>query len=102
MNPQNPPGITANNRFYAYSRHFLERKNTGDHQKATNENIINTLNAPDYIQPPQGNRTEYWKKFPAPDTGDWWLVVVIADEANGPQVLTAYEDTIRGARLWET
>lgn len=31
--------------------------------------------------------------------GDWWLVVVIADEVGGPQVLTAYEDTVRGARL---
>jgi len=99
LNPQNPPGITANNRFYAFSRHFLERKDIGEHRKGTDECIISTLNEPDHVLPPQGNRTEHWKKFQDPDLGDWWLLVVIADEAGGPQVLTAYEETTRGERL---
>lgn len=102
MNPQNPPGVTANNRFYAFSRHFLERRNIGEHQKATDELIIEVLSDPDQIQPPQGNRTVYWKKIQEPNQDDWWLLVVIAEETGGPQVLSSYRANDRGNTLWGT
>ena len=69
--------------------------------EARNERILIALSEPDHVQPPEGNRTVYWKNILESDQENWWLVVVVAEEARGPQILTAYRDTIdRGERLW--
>ena len=102
MGQRERAGVTVNNQFYEFTRHFLERKSAGEHLEASDELIIDVLSNPDHIQPPQGNRTPHWKKILELNTDDWWLVVVIADEITGPQVLSAYEANVRGERLWET
>ena len=100
MEEQRRPGVVANGRFYLFTRHFLERRADGEHLEATDELIIKTLSEPDHTQPPEGNRTVYWKKI-RESHGEWWLLVVVAEEPSGPQVLSAYKDTRgRGERLW--
>lgn len=100
MEQQERPGILANGRFYLFTRHFLENKGKGVHLEATDELIIEALSEPDHTQPPEGNRTVYWKKI-RESYGEWWLKVVIADEDSGLQVLSAYENSQKGAKLWE-
>ncbi len=91
----------ANGRFYLFTRHFREKKAGGEHVEATDELIIAALSDPDYIQPPEGNRTVYWKLIVETDGDNWRLLVVVAEEPDGPQVLSAYKDTRgRGERLW--
>ena len=77
---------------------FLENKGKGVHLEATDELIIEALSEPDHTQPPEGNRTVYWKKIRS--RREWWLKVVIADEDSGLQVLSAYENSQKGAKLW--
>ena len=68
--------------------------------EATDELIATTLRDPDSTQPPEGNRTVYWKMIVESDDDDWWLLVVVAEESGGPQVLSAYRDARgRGDRL---
>ena len=81
-------------------RHFLEKKANGEHLEATDEHLIDALSDPDHLQPPEGNRTVYWKKI-RESHGEWWLLVVVADEDSGLQVLSAYENSEKGAKLWE-
>ncbi len=93
----------ANGQFYLFTRHFLDNRTKGAHLEATDERIIEALIAPDHVQAPEGNRTVYWRSILESDQGNWWLVVVIAEEATGLQVLSAYRDTTdRGERLWGT
>ena len=82
-----------------FSRHFLENRERGIHQEATDEQITEALGGPDYIQPPEGNRTVYWKRIMEPQ-GEWWLLLVISGEGEA-QVLSAYENSEKGTRLWE-
>ncbi len=89
-----------NGRFYMFSRHFLDNRAKSIHSEATDELIIEALREPEYIQPPEGNRTVYWKKIMG-QWGEWWLLVVISEETGGLQVLSAYENSERGLRLWE-
>jgi hypothetical protein len=94
-------GVVVNGRFYLFTRHFLDNRANGVHPEATDELIIEALSEPDYILPPEGNRTVYWKRIAEPDKYIWWLVVVVAEETSGLQVLTVYRDTTtRGERLW--
>ena len=96
-------GVVANDRFYLFTGHFLENRANGVHTEATDERIILALSEPEHIMPPEGNRTVYWKRIAESDVDFWWLVVVIAEETSGLQVLTAYRDTTtRGERLWGT
>ena len=91
----------ANDRFYLFTRHFRDNRADGVHLDATDERIIDALSEPDHIQAPEGNRTVYWKDILESNQYNWWLVVVIAEETDGLQVLTAYRDTTgRGERLW--
>ena len=92
-------GVTVVGQLYRFSRHFLEKMELGDHLEATAEIIALALSEPDHVQPPEGNRTVYWKKILELDY-EWWLVVVISAEAGGTQVLTPYDNTDKGARLW--
>ena len=71
----------------------------GDHLEAVDELIVLALSIPDYVEPPEGNRTVYWKLIQDVD-GDWWIQVVVIAEASGLQVLSACENTEKGARLW--
>ncbi len=91
----------ANGQFYLFTRHFLDNRAGGEHSEATDELITATLSDPDYIQPPEGNRTVYWKMIVETDDDNWRMLVVIAEEPGGPQVLSAYKDTRgRGEGLW--
>ena len=91
----------ANGRFYLFTGHFLDNRANGVHLDATDERIIVALSEPDHIQPLEGNRTVYRKSILESDQDNWWLVVVVAEESSGLQVLTAYRDTTaRGGRLW--
>ena len=94
-------GVTVNGQFYGFARHILEKWSGGDHLEATDEFIILTLSNPDHVERTEGNRTVYWKKIQEID-GEWWLLVVVTAEESGLQVLSAYENTERGAKLWET
>ena len=101
MEEQERPGVEANGRFYQFSRHFLDNRARGVHLEATDERIIEALSSPDHVQPPEGNRIVYWKSILELEQGNWWMVVVIAEETTGLQVLSAYRDTVdRGERLW--
>ena len=91
----------ANDQFYLFTRHFLDNRAGGEHSEATDELITAALSDPDYIQPPEGNRTVYWKMIVETDDDNWRMLVVIAEEPGGPQVLSAYKDTRgRGEGLW--
>ena len=91
----------ANGRFYLFSRHFRENRARGTHLEATEERIILALSGPDHVQPPEGNRTVFWKNILESNQDNWWLVVVVVEESGGLQILTAYRDTTdRGERLW--
>ena len=91
----------VNGRFYLFTRHFLDNRAKDEHTEATDDRIIATLSEPDYIQPPEGNRTVYWKMIVEWDDNNWRLLVVVAEERDGPQVLSAYRDTRgRWERLW--
>ena len=93
----------ANGRSYQFTRHFIDNRAIGEHTEASDELIIEVLSEPDHAQPPEGNRTVYWKRIIESDGDNWWLLVVVAEEADGPQVLSAYKDTRgRGERLWGT
>lgn len=97
------PGVVANGRFYLFARHFLDNRAKGEHPEATDDRIIAALSEPDYIQPPEGNRTVYWKIITELYDDDWRLLVVVAEEPDGPQVLSAYRDARgRWERLWGT
>ena len=91
----------ANGRFYLFARHFLDNGARDEHTEATDELITAVLSDPDYIQPPEGNRTVYWKMILETNDDNWRMLVVVAEEPGGPQVLSAYKDTRgRGERLW--
>ena len=90
MQQQERPGVVANGRFYLFTGHFLDNRARGVHPEATNELIIEALSGPDHILPPEGNRTVYWKRIAESDIDFWWLVVVIAEETSGLQILTSY------------
>lgn len=91
----------ANGRFYLFTRHIIDNRAKGVHLEATDQRIIAALSEPDHTQPPEGNRTVYWKWITVSDDDNWWLVVVVAEERGGLQILTAYRDTTdRGERLW--
>ena len=91
----------ANGRFYLFTRHFLDNRARGEHSEATDELITAVLSDPDYIQPPEGNRTVYWKMILEAEDDNWRMLVVVAEEPGGPQVLSAYKDTRgRGVGLW--
>ena len=100
MEQQERLGVVVNGRFYLFTRHFIENKTKGVHLEATDDLIIGALGEPDYAQPPEGNRTVYWKKI-RKSRGEWWLLVVAADEDSGPQVISTYENSEKGAKLWE-
>ena len=101
MEEQERPGVVANGRFYQFTSHLLDNTAKGLRLEATDERIITALSEPDHVQLPEGNRTVYWKSILESDQDNWWLVVVMADEASGLQILTAYRDmTGRGERLW--
>ena len=101
MEEQERPGVEANGRFYQFSRHFLDNRARGEHSEATDELITAALSDPDYAQPPEGNRTVYWKMILEANAENWRFLVVVAEEPNGPQVLSAYQDTRgRGEGLW--
>ena len=101
MEEQERPGVVVNGRFYLFTRHFLDNRAKDEHTEATDDRIIATLSEPDYIQPPEGNRTVYWKMIVEWDDNNWRLLVVVAEERDGPQVLSAYRDTRgRWERLW--
>jgi hypothetical protein len=98
---QERPGVEANGRFYLFARHFIDNRAKGEHSEATDELITAVLSDPDYIQPPEGNRTVYWKIILETNDDNWRMLVVVAEEPGGPQVLSAYKDTRgRGASLW--
>ena len=92
-------GVTVGGQFYRFTRHFLGKRAAGDHLEATDEAIISTLIDPDHGESPEGNRTVYWKLIGELNQ-HWWLLVVIVNEDSGPQVLSAFENTEKGARLW--
>ena len=92
-----------NGRFYEFTRHLLDNRHKGEHLEATDDRIIAALSQPDYIQPPDGNRTVYWKMIVESDDNNWRLLVVVAEERDGPQVLSAYRDARgRWEGLWGT
>lgn len=96
-------GVAANGRFYLLSLHFLDNRARGEHPEATDERIIAALSEPDYIQQPEGNRTVYWKMITESDDNNWRLLVIVAEERDGPQVLSACKDARgRWERLWGT
>ena len=103
MEQQERQGVVANDRFYLFTRHFLDNRARYEHSEATDDRIIAALSEPDYIQPPEGNRTVYWKMIVESDDNNWRLLAVVAEERDGLQLLSAYRDARgRCERLWGT
>ena len=92
------PGITVNKQFYALTNHFLKNRNMGDHIAATDSRIRSILRKPDFVEPPQGGRQVFWRRFR--DLGRWVKVVVQLDVTE-PVVITAHtqmtEDSKNGS-----
>ena len=92
MDSLNRPGIVAGGVFYAHTPHFLLGREE-NHPEATDERIVAVLEEPEATGPNQGNRRIFWGQIRDPGVEPWWLKVVVADNATGPAILSAYRPT---------
>ena len=83
------PGVVADGVFYAYTLHFLERREV-DHSEATDERIAAVLEEPEIPVLHQGNRRVFWRQIREPEVEPWWMKVVVVDNPSGPAILSAY------------